>query len=335
MLYLVVPFSLILLPNLSAVASLTFALPVDRNPVLVFFGAPEVAAYYLSIPLFFAVLNPSGIVRGLAAASLGFAFASVGFSGTTGDVRYIFGQSALWEGLPVGPVFSGLLQIPIGAALAYAGYRDKWHIPVRVTAIRRASLILAGSALIVWAVAETLLYENMGFAVAVALAFLCIGLLMQRYRWPRLPLLLGFICGPLVEKFLHIAISTYGLPGLVQRPIPLGLAVMVLALAVLSYRLHKSGTPSGEVGTAALRQPVLTALLQRRNIVPALGLAAGVAFWWGSLGFEDLFSWFLPRVAGLAVAALCLLELAIRVRNPEPQWNAWPAHDVRGTEPPV
>lgn len=332
-LYLVVPFSFILILFLSAAASFTFGLPLHRIPGFSFFAAPELAVYYLSIPLLFAVLNPSGIVRGLAAASLGLALASVGYYDYQGEERYLLGQRDLWKGLPLGPVMAGLLQIPVGAALVYAGYRGNWHIHVRVTAAKRALLILTGSALIVWGPAEMLFYEeNTGFAVAVALAFLCIGLLMQRYRWPRWPLLTGFIVGAVVERYSIIAVFGYGLPGALARPLPIALTVMLLALVVWSYRLRRSGAPSEDVGGTGFRPE---AALQGRNILPVLGIAVGAVFWWGSLGFEDVQSWFLPRVAGMAVMAFCLLELLLDARNQQPRSNARSVSDIRDVRPPA
>ena len=62
-----------------------------------------------------------------------------------------------------------------------------------------------------------------------------------------------------------------------------------------------------------------------------LGVAAGTAFWWGSLGFENVNAWFLPRVAGLAAMAFCLLELVFSIRGQSR--NTEPAEDMRGGEP--
>ena len=180
-----------------------------------------------------------------------------------------------------------------------------------------------GSALTILALWESFNEDHVWFAMLVLFAFACIGLLMQRCRWPRLPLLFGLIFGPIVEWNSINAMARYDLLGALARPLVMALAAMVLAVGVLSYCLRKSGAPSGEAGMTDFRQPMLTALLQRRNIVPALGIAVGVAFWWSSLSFNHVFTWLLPRVAGLTVAALCLLELALSTRNQE--GNAWPA----------
>ena len=336
MLYLLLPSGLVLLSStLVGYMRYMLTLLVLASPVSFSFSVSfaEVAALALSFPMVFAVLNPSGIVRGLATASLGFAFASVGINVITGEVRYVFGQPDLWTGLPLGPVFAGLLLGPIGATLALAGYRGRWGPSVRVTAVRRGFLLVAGSALMVWAVAEIFFYEDTPLAIPVGLAFTGAGFLMQRCQWPRLPLLLGIILGSGGEANIFSAAGIYGLPGALVRPFFIVLAFMVLALAVLSYRLRRSGTRSGDVETTEFRLPVSEALLQRRNIVPVLGVVAGAAFWWGSLGFEHIETWFMPRVAGLAAMVFCLLELTLSVRNQVPQSNAWPVGDATETKP--
>ena len=316
-LYLLVPFSPFLLALLLDSYGILFPPMIDLGwsiiPAPISFGFAELAAFFLSFPLLFAVMNPTGIARGLAAAALGFAFACVGINAITGEVRYVFGQPALWEGLPLNLLLAGLFAIPIGAALALAGYTGRWDIPVRVTTVRRAFLLVTGTALMLWPLREIVLYRNIPLAVSVVLAFACIGLLMQRYRWPRLPLLFGVMVGHQFEKNFLSAVSAYDLSSVLVRPCSAVLATTVLAAAGLSYYLSRSNAPSTEAGPTGFR---LAALLQQRNVVPALGVAAGVTFVWGSLGFEDVYTWFLPRVAGLAVAGLCLLELVFSMREP-------------------
>ena len=282
--------------------------------------------------MLFAVLNPSGIVRGLAAASLGLALASIGTQIVlpSYEFRFVGGQEALWGGLPEGSIISGLILIPAGAALVHAGYRGRWSIPVRVTRNRRAFVLVMGTALVVWALWGIFSGEDVWIAVAVALAFTCAGLLMQRYQWPRLPLLFGVTVGSLIEVNFIDAMARHDLPGALVQPCPIALAAMVLALAVLSYRLRRSGAPSGETRPPGFRLP---ALLQWRNVVPVLGVAVGAAFWWGSLGLEQVYGWFMPRVAGLAVMAFCLLELLFSTRDKAPRSNASPTDDARETRP--
>ena len=71
------------------------------------------------------------------------------------------------------------------------------------------------------------------------IAVLCSGILgyvMMRLGWTRVPLLLGFILGPLAEESLFISTAAYG-PSFLLRPMPLVLGVLILA--VLAYGLFR------------------------------------------------------------------------------------------------
>jgi TctA family transporter len=69
----------------------------------------------------------------------------------------------------------------------------------------------------------------------VTLSFGVLGYLMMRGRWARVPLLLGFILGPLAENFLFISTASYGI-AFMLRPIPLFLVVVTLAVVFFGLR---------------------------------------------------------------------------------------------------
>ena len=78
--------------------------------------------------------------------------------------------------------------------------------------------------------------------VADILCFLFFGLLgwtMKRQGWPRPPLIIGFVLGSTVEKYLYISILTYGWSWL-WRPWVIVLFLLILAAlaapAVQQYR---------------------------------------------------------------------------------------------------
>ncbi|MDP2619308.1 MAG: tripartite tricarboxylate transporter permease [Hyphomicrobiales bacterium] len=77
-------------------------------------------------------------------------------------------------------------------------------------------------------------------SLAVTLVFGVLGYLMTSGEWPRVPLLVGFILGPLVENNLFIALASYG-PGFLLRPVPLVvIAVIVVVFAAgLVRRLRR------------------------------------------------------------------------------------------------
>jgi putative tricarboxylic transport membrane protein len=64
------------------------------------------------------------------------------------------------------------------------------------------------------------------------LLFGILGYLMMRAEWPRVPLLLGFILGPLSENFLFISLKSYGLAFLLR---PICLAILLLIAGIVAY----------------------------------------------------------------------------------------------------
>lgn len=68
------------------------------------------------------------------------------------------------------------------------------------------------------------------------LLFGFLGYLMMRAEWPRVPLLLGFILGPLSENFLFISIKSYGV-GFLLRPITTVILLMILGIIAYGFLL--------------------------------------------------------------------------------------------------
>jgi len=64
---------------------------------------------------------------------------------------------------------------------------------------------------------------------------------LKKWNYPRAPLILGFILGPMAEDYLHKSLSTMG-PGFLQRPIVLILLVLAVASLLVSiWREYGSG----------------------------------------------------------------------------------------------
>ncbi len=78
------------------------------------------------------------------------------------------------------------------------------------------------------------------FGVIILLVFAPVGLLMKAYRWPRAPLILGFILGGVIEKNLQSALSAHGAISFITRPITLTLIVITVATTVLLMRSNRS-----------------------------------------------------------------------------------------------
>ncbi len=59
-----------------------------------------------------------------------------------------------------------------------------------------------------------------------------LGYLMVRYGWPRPPFVLGFILGDLVETYLYISVTRYGIDWLYR---PKVIIIFILAVCVALY----------------------------------------------------------------------------------------------------
>jgi putative tricarboxylic transport membrane protein len=75
-----------------------------------------------------------------------------------------------------------------------------------------------------------------------------LGLAMVRLGWPRAPLLLGLVLGPLAENYLFISVNRYGMAW-VTRPLVLLIGfniILVLALPLIGKRWRRSSSRSLE-----------------------------------------------------------------------------------------
>lgn len=70
-------------------------------------------------------------------------------------------------------------------------------------------------------------------ALTIVLGGAALGLLMKRYKWPRPPLLIGFILGPIIENNVINSVGRYDWVGTFTRPLFLVLFVSAIATAVL------------------------------------------------------------------------------------------------------
>ena len=77
---------------------------------------------------------------------------------------------------------------------------------------------------------------NHWLALPIVFGMGVIGLLMKRYQWPRPPMLLGFILGPIIEKNLQTALNIFGPWGVATRPITIVLVILALGTSYFFYR---------------------------------------------------------------------------------------------------
>ena len=200
-------------------------------------------------------------------------------------------------------------------------------------------------------------------AIPIIFVFAGIGIIMKLFQWPRPPLLLGIILGPIIEENFLSAMSlvepVYQIAwiqlttpegiaasrpsnisealGVVIRPITLGLIVVAFATAFFfarSSRLqprHLSSSPkdahsvegesgnstsiAGASGTGPQAPGLMARLFHIRNFPIFLAIAGAGALYWGSLGFEQIESWFVPRAMAILIIALSLVQIAFHFRS--------------------
>lgn len=97
----------------------------------------------------------------------------------------------------------------------------------------------------------------------VLIIFGTLGWLMKRLRWPRPPLVLGFVLGGLIERYLFISISRWEFDWLLRPIVVIILAITVLSLLLPIVSRLRQQSASGGTGltfglqSAYLRNPDL------------------------------------------------------------------------------
>jgi len=194
----------------------------------------------------------------------------------------------------------------------------------KVTLIR-GSLLIPPVLLLIYlgAFAEKNTFEDL----YLVLVFGLLGWVMVRLDWPRPPLILGLVLGPLAENRLFLATDNYGADWL-TRPWVLALAAVSIAGAVyplLKARARAKELPASAVPAKAPRYGWETLFAF------ALVAVLAVALWDSrDFGFRaGLFPW----AIGIPVFALAALQLALqlagRVRRPAQPHPEIPAATVK------
>jgi putative tricarboxylic transport membrane protein len=154
----------------------------------------------------------------------------------------------------------------------------------------------------------------------LVLLFGVLGWVMEKLHWPRAPLILGLVLGPLAENRLFLSVDGYGAEWLLR---PWVLILMALTIAGALYPLWKarrsreSGIGNRESKSPRSRAPgraiAFTALI-------VIVLAAAV---WQSKGFglrAGLFPWAIGIPMLVLALVLLALQVAGRERVPAPGW---------------
>jgi TctA family transporter len=163
----------------------------------------------------------------------------------------------------------------------------------RITRIRGTLLVPFIMVLVyVGAFAEKNVFEDLG----VVLAFGALGWVMSQLDWPRPPLLLGLVLGPLAESRLFLSTDNYGAAWLLRPGVLAIVAVIAIGLAVPIVQRRRSGR-------AAVSAPVAPARGLRLDGAAAFNLCLVLLFaaaLWESRRFDvraGLFPWTITSTA--------------------------------------
>ena len=172
--------------------------------------------------------------------------------------------------------------ITVAICLAFMGQL------ARVTRIRGTLLVPFILTLVyVGAFAEKNVFQDLG----VVLVFGALGLAMARLGWPRPPLLLGLVLGPLAENRLFLSTDNYGAAWLLRPGVLLllGLVVVGLLVSIVKGRARRpSPTMTGRAGApyrlrvdgrAAFSLAIVVLLLWALWQSLGFGLRAGLFPW--------------------------------------------------------
>ena len=163
----------------------------------------------------------------------------------------------------------------------------------------------------------------------LVLFFGVLGWVMEKLHWPRAPLILGLVLGPLAENRLFLSVDGYGAEWLLR---PWVLILIALTIAGALYPLWKTrrkgesaargpGTGNRESGIGN-REPRRRAPGRAIAFTALIVLVLAAALWQGK-GF-GLRAGLFPWAIGIPMLALALVLLALQVagreRVPAPGW---------------
>jgi len=151
--------------------------------------------------------------------------------------------------------------------------------------------------------------------IVVLLLFTPIGLAMKAFKWPRPPLILGFILGSIIEQNLQSALSAYGAIAFITRPITVVLIATTIATVFVLLRFGGKDEAVPKVPAAAAAHPPRSGKSWKLEHWFALAVLAIVLAAIGiSLGFPAR-ARFLPLLTGVPIVALLTILLVFLRRS--------------------
>ena len=145
--------------------------------------------------------------------------------------------------------------------------------------------------------------------IVVMLLFTPIGLAMKAFRWPRPPLILGFILGSIIEQNLQSALSAYGAIAFVTRPVTVGLIAITVITVLILLRVEGRGEAAPK--PAAPRPSLISGPWKLEHVFAIALLTVVLAALSISLGFPAR-ARFMPLLTGLPGAVLIVILVLFR-----------------------
>ena len=150
--------------------------------------------------------------------------------------------------------------------------------------------------------------------IQVVLGVGAMGLAMKRFSWPRPPMLLGFILGPIVELNFQSALSIHGALGIVQRPLTITIVLVAIIAAVIFMRAARAaekerlGTPSQLGAESGTYTPTGSTRLFEYAIPAVIALFAGLLIL-DTAGYPTARAIPFPRGLSIVLIILCALQV--------------------------
>lgn len=165
------------------------------------------------------------------------------------------------------------------------------------------------------------------FAIPILAVFSAIGLVMKYFGWPRPPLVLGFILGPIIDVNIQTAISLYGVTGVLTRPLTLILLALLILTAFVFTRFlarAEKSAPAAREATTKEEKPAAEAGGGRASVPaavwkawpPLLLLVGAAAALTVAMDYPPR-ARMLPASLSVAIIILSAIELARQILRPE------------------
>lgn len=178
-----------------------------------------------------------------------------------------------------------------------------------LTKVTKVRASLLAPLIIVLAVTGAYGLESRTTDVLFAIGFGLLGYAMRAIGMPVIPLILGLVLGPMVERSYLQSVETFGgLSAFVTRPISLVLVILTVAVIVfeiVSNRRAKVSAEAKEEGVRSATRPFTLAVIGGLGVVAAGSLILATDFREQSRTF--------PVIISTIMLALVLLYLAIAV----------------------